>query len=441
MARVIVLGSNFAGMTAAIAVKKQAGRRLGMRNRRCRILIEHMMRTVTRLSRQHVAAMAVVFLAGSMLPTATARGQQAAPQDTATHRVSTVTLRTGGLVQMRYTLNHRAPLASEHNWTSGFQVTRVRLILDASASDRANLLVRAGVDGGGSFNIERAFADLHFGTTQLRMGQFYLPGAGELYPDPERTLATDYSPTGFNFDVGATQGVMGVFRPGRWRAAAVLHSGLRSGFAQAGAGGRADAAATVYLERNLVGDTWSPFTQSSSFRGSPPALKVGLAGTYQSGGKTGDTDSVKVLYVSADVDVKGSGWNAFGQFMYQRSEPGEGFGIESGQTFDDMGFVVQGGAFVTQNLEIFLRYDQTIPDGKERDPTISNGTGTHDFRTLTGGLSLFVLPGRPSARFSVDYQYMFDAQTTSIVPAALNASVFPSTGPQWALRAQFVASF
>ena len=441
MARVIVLGSNFAGMTAAIAVKKQAGRRLGMRNRRCRILIEHMMRTVTRLSRQHVAAMAVVFLAGSMLPTATARGQQAAPQDTATHRVSTVTLRTGGLVQMRYTLNHRAPLASEHNWTSGFQVTRVRLILDASASDRANLLVRAGVDGGGSFNIERAFADLHFGTTQLRMGQFYLPGAGELYPDPERTLATDYSPTGFTFDVGATQGVMAVFRPGRWRAAAVLHSGLRSGFAQAGAGGRADAAATVYLERNLVGDTWSPFTQSSSFRGSPPALKVGLAGTYQSGGKTGDTDSVKVLYVSADVDVKGSGWNAFGQFMYQRSEPGEGFGVESGQTFDDMGFVVQGGAFVTQNLEIFLRYDQTIPDGKERDPTISNGTGTHDFRTLTGGLSLFVLPGRPSARFSVDYQYMFDAQTTSIVPAALNASVFPSTGPQWALRAQFVASF
>jgi hypothetical protein len=423
MARVIVLGSNFAGMTAAIAVKRQAGRRLGRWNRRC------------------IAATAFVFLAGSLLPTSTARGQQAASQDTATDRASTVTLRTGGLMQMRYAANRREPLAAENEWTSGFQVTRVRLILDASYSDRAGLVVRAGVDGGGSFNIERAFADLHFGTTQLRMGQFYLPGAGELYPDPERALATDYSPAGFTFDVGATQGVMAVFRPGRWRAAAALHSGLRSGFAQAGAGGRADAAATVYLERNLIGDTWSAFAQSSSLRGSPPALKVGLAATYQSGGNTGDTDSLKVLYVSADVDVKGSGWNALGQFMYQRSEPGEGFGVESGQTFGDMGFVVQGGVFVTQNLEIFLRYDQVIPDGKERDPAVSNGTGTHEFRTLTGGLSLFVLPGRPSARFSVDYQYMFDAQTTSIVPAALNAGVFPSTGQQSTLRAQFVASF
>ena len=424
MARVIVLGSNFAGMTAAIAVKRQAGRRLGMRNRRC------------------IAATAFVFLAGSLLPTSTARGQQAASQDTATDRASTVTLRTGGLVQMRYTLNHREPLAAEHEWTSGFQVTRVRLILDASYSDRAGLVVRAGVDGGGSFKIERAFADLHFGTTRLRMGQFYLPGAGELYPDPERALAADYSPTGFTFDVGASQGVMAVFRPGRWRAAAVLHAGLRSGYAQAGAAGRADAAATVYLERHFIGDNWSAFAQASSLRGSPPALKVGLAATYQSGGKTGHTDSLKVLYVSADVDVKGSGWNALGQFMYQRSEPGEGFGVESGQTFGDMGFVVQGGVFVTQNLEIFLRYDQVIPDGKERDPAFSRaGTGTHDFRTLTGGLSLFVLPGRPSARFSVDYQYMFDAQTTSIVPAAFNASVFPSTGPQSTLRAQFVASF
>jgi len=396
-------------------------------------MIEHMMRAVT--------ATAFVFLAGSVLPTSTARGQQAASQDTATDHASEVALSTGGLVQMRYTANRRDPLAAEHEWTSGFQVTRVRLILNASYSDRAGLVVRAGVDGGGSFNIERAFADLHFGTTQLRMGQFYLPGAGELYPDPERALATDYSPTGFTFDVGATQGVMAVFRPGRWRAAAALHSGLRSGFAQAGAGGRADAAATVYLERNFIGDTWSAFTQASSLRGSPPAFKVGLAATYQSGGKTGDTDSLKVLYVSADVDVKGSGWNALGQLMYQRSEPGDGFGIESGQTFDDMGLLVQGGVFVTHNLEIFLRYDQVIPDGNVREPAISRGTGTHDFRTLTGGLTLFVLPGRPSARMTVDYQYMFDAQTTSIVPAAFNAGVFPSTETQWTLRAQFVASF
>jgi hypothetical protein len=359
-----------------------------------------MMRAVTRVSRQHVVATAFVFLAGSVLPTSTAHGQRAASQDTATDNARTVTLRTGGLVQMRYNANRRDPLLAEREWISGFQVTRVRLILDASYSDRAALVVRAGVDGGGSFKIERAYADLRFGATRLRMGQFYLPGAGELYPDPERALATDYSPTGFTFDVGASQGVMVVFRPGRWKASATLHSGLGSGFAQAGAARRADVAATLYLERSLIGDTWSAFSRASSLRGSPNAVKIGLAATYQSGGATGDTDSLKVLYVSADVDVKGSGWNALGQLMYQRSEPGEGFGIESGQTFDDMGFLVQGGVFVTHDLEIFLRYDQVIPDGKVRNPDVSNGTGTREFRTLTGGLSLFVsgvpLPGLAS---------------------------------------------
>ena len=403
--------------------------------------IEHTMRGAKKLFRQRVAATAFMFLVGSTLPTSTVRGQQAASQDTAKGHASAVSLRTGGLVQMRYTGNHREPTAAVNKWTSGFQLTRVRLIRDAGFSDRASLLLRFGVDGGGSFKIERAFTDLHFGTTRLRMGQFYLPGAGELSPDPEHTLATDYSPTGFTFDVGATQGVMGVFRPGRWRASLALHAGLRSGFAQAGTAGRADGAATVYLERNLIGDNWSAFAQSSSRRGNPSAVKLGLAATYQSGGNTGDTDSLNVLYVSADVGVKGSGWNAFGQFMYRRSEPGEGFGIDSGKTFDDIGFVVQGGVFVTQNLEIFLRYDQVMPDGKEREPNISGGTGTDKFRTLTGGLNLFVLPGRPSARMTIDCQYMLDAQTTSIVPVAFNAGVFPSTERQWTLRAQFVASF
>ena len=80
--------------------------------RRCQIVIERIMRVVTKVLRHHVAATAIVSLAGSVLPTSTARGQQAASQDTATDRASTVALRTGGLVQMRYTANRREPLAS-----------------------------------------------------------------------------------------------------------------------------------------------------------------------------------------------------------------------------------------------------------------------------------------------------------------------------------------
>jgi len=386
-------------------------------------------------------AAAVVFLSGLPPLAPTAHGQQAAPEDTTTSLAGQVSVRPGGLVQMRYTANHREPLAAENEWVQGFQLTRVRLSVRADYRDRAGLYVRAGTDAGGSFKVERAYADLHFGSTSLRVGQFYLPGDAELNPSPNRTLGTDYSPTGYTFDVGASQGAMAVFRPGSWRVSAVLSAGLRAGFSQTGAAGRADLAVTGYVEHRLIGDSWDAFSGASSPRGNATTLKAGLGSTYQSGGETGDTDSLTVLYVSADVQAEGNGWNALGQFIYQRSEPGEGFGIESGQTFDDMGFVVQGGAFVISAVEVFARYDQVIPDGKEREPGLRGGTGTEDFRTLTGGFNFFLIPGSPSTRLTVDYQYMFDAQTTSIVPAAFNAGVFTSTGVQWTLRAQLVASF
>jgi len=301
--------------------------------------------------------------------------------------------------------------------------------------------VRAGVDAGGSFKVEQAYGDLYFGSTSLRVGQFTLPGDAELKPSPDLTLGTDYSPTGYTFDVGASQGAMAVFRPGSWRVSTALSAGLRAGFSQSGAAGRADFAVTAYVERRLIGGDWSAFSEPSSPRGSATSLKLGLGSTYQSGGETGDTDSLTVLWASADVQAEGNGWNALGQLIYQRTEPGDGFGIESGQTFDDLGLVFQGGGFVSRHVEIFLRYDQVIPDGKERDAAISGGTGTDDFRTITGGLNFFLIPGSSFGRFTVDYQYMFDAQTTSVVATSLNSGVFASAGPQWSLRAQVVASF
>jgi hypothetical protein len=127
-----------------------------------------------------------------------------------------------------------------------------------------------------------------------------------------------------------------------------------------------------------------------------------------------------------------------GQFTFVRTEPGEG--TETGQIFDDVGFLVQGGAFATRHVEFFLRYDHVVPDGAERSAELVGGTGTTDFRTLTGGFNAFLIPGSTLGRFTVDYQYMFNAQTTSLVSTVFNSGVFASTGPQWTLRLQWVAS-
>ena len=216
-----------------------------------------------------------------------------------------------------------------------------------------------------------------------------------------------------------------------------VSAGLRAGFSQSGVQDRADIALTAYVENRLLGDSWAPFSASSSPCGRPSTVKVGLGSTIQSGGQTGDTDSLSLWYVSGDIRGAGSGWNVLGQFIYTRAERGEGFGTESGQTFRDIGFVVQGGAFVSRRFELFMRYDHVIPDGNQRDLSVTPGSGTDDFRTWTGGFNFFFMPGTPLGKLTVDYQYMFDAQTTSIVPVAFNSGVFASTGPQWTLRAQW----
>jgi len=392
----------------------------------------------TRPITSHLIGVAFAVLSLSLVVGSEVVAQNAESADTAADLASRITLQPGGLIQMRYTLNRREPPAEENEWIQGFQLTRVRIALRADFEDRARLFVRAGNDAGGQFKFERAYADLYFGSTTLRFGQFYVPGDAELDPSPQNTLAADYSPTGYTFDVGASQGGMAVFRPGSWRISTMLHAGLRAGFSQSGAETRADIAATAYVEHLFVGDGWSGFGGFSSPRGSAPALKVGLGSTYQTGGETGNTDTLDLLWASADIRAVGSGWNALGQFTFVRTEPGEG--PDAGQTFDDMGFIAQGGVFATRHVEVFLRYDQVIPDGKERSADFG-GTGTNDFRTVTGGFNIFLIPGSTLGKFTVDYQYMFDAQTTSIVPTALNAGVFSSTGPQWTLRAQWVTAF
>ena len=351
-----------------------------------------------------------------------------------------VTVRPGGLVQMRYTVNRREPAGTENAWIQGFQLSRVRLTLGSTYDDRAAVYVRAGTDGGGSFRVERALVDLYFGNTTLRVGQFYLPGDAELKPSPDRPLAADYSPTGYTLELGASQGGMAILEPGNWKVSVAATAGMRAGFSQSGARNRADIAGTAYVEYRFVGDHWGPFAIHSSPRGSPAALKAGVGMTHQTGGETGNTDSLTAMHASADVQALGSGWNVLAQFKLLRTTPHQVNAIGTGQDFTDVGFVVQGGAFVSRRVEVFLRYDHVIPDGKARSPGFIQGTGTEDFRTVTGGLDFYLIPGSSLGRLTVDFQYMFDAQSTSIVSPVFNSGVFASTGRQWTLRAQWVVS-
>jgi hypothetical protein len=190
----------------------------------------------------------------------------------------------------------------------------------------------------------------------------------------------------------------------------------------------ADWAFTGRGEFKFAGD-WAEFGSFTSARGKDLSGKFAIAAHYQgSENEPGSTDA-KVLAYTTDVMLKGDGWNAFGAFVGLNTD------VDGGDTTDDFGIVVQGGIHLSDEVELFGRYDVVMPD--------SNRTGDDDFNTITAGFNYYLYGN--AAKFTLDAQYFLDATTgndlvTSTIDSgrAKRIGLLPSgEDGQLAIRAQF----
>lgn len=376
-----------------------------------------------------------------------ARGdtQRVRPGDLSLKLGKWVTLRPGGMITTRFTLNVRETPPEGKSIVETFTLPRARLLLGADVTDYISLFFRIGSLNGAPLEFERAFVDLKFGkAVRIRAGQFYLPPLAEMNVGANKTLATDYSPTAFAFEPGATRGAMLMLQPTGWRISAAVSDGLRSGFSEILSPARADVGVTGYVEHIVFDDDWTRFGDFTSFPGSSLIFKMGTGAHWQTGGKTSNTADIDVLYVAQDLHLEGNGWGAFGQLVYSRLEVGDEPGPQveaAGRTYHDWGLVLQAAGFIVDWVEVFGRWDQLFADGQIH-PDDLGGTGQTDFRTLTGGFNVYVFPGSHMVRFQTDVMYMFDPQATSLAPTFFNSGILPTEqGAQWTMRTQITASF
>ena len=95
-----------------------------------------------------------------------------------------------------------------------------------------------------------------------------------------------------------------------------------------------------------------------------------------------------------------------------------------------MGFVLQGGAWVSTHFEAYSRFDITLPDD-------DRPTENEDFSTLTGGFAFYPYPYTNNFKVNTEVLYMFDAEAESIVAPNVNSSVRASPeDDQWVFRTQ-----
>jgi hypothetical protein len=344
-----------------------------------------------------------------------------------------------GYFQFRYNWNRRdeVPAGTEDN-TIGFQMARTRLNVSGNiVNEDWGYFIQFGADPDGDIFLEDAYGTFRYeGGWQVQFGQFRLPFSREGLVGDQYQLGAERSVTGSIFDAGRTQGLQFGFAGDAFRFAGSFNDGVHASNTDFGTE-TADWALSGRLEFKWAGD-WAQARDLTSFTNSDFFGMFGVAAHWQTGGDTatlggGTTSGDDLLLATADLSIEGNGWNVFGAVYYSALD------VDGGGSFDDLGFVVQGGLFITPQTEIFGRYDMVMPD--------SGWTNDEDFSTITVGLNHYFVPESHAAKLTIDLQWFLDAPTENDVVNALAAGntqvgLLADNGDnQWNLRAQLQILF
>lgn len=254
----------------------------------------------------------------------------------------------------------------------------------------------------------------------LLIGQWHNPVVAEEAVQAEFGLAVERSVVNEFFNPGYTQGVAAAYTSDNWKFVGAFSDGAtyigneNTANSPFNSSAENDWGLTGRLDF-LVSGTWDQFGSFSSFRGSNNGIKLGLGGHYQQQGRTNPSnwdwgvlggvglDRMNISLWTADAMLKGDGWNLFAAYTGHHIDATPEVGDLP--SFTNHGFVLQGGMFVSEQVELFGRYDALYLDSDLRDLA---GADRRHFHYLTAGFNYFLIPDSFSARFTADAVYSFN---------------------------------
>lgn len=299
------------------------------------------------------------------------------------------------LLQFRYVINNRDDAAPD-DLTHGFQAARTRIGLAGHVVDPSwKFVLLSAYFPAGNPVLFDAFVKKEFDKNwSLTFGQFKLPLLYE-WLVPERQLQlVDRSLVENRFSQNFSQGVMLSAGFEDVRASIAFSDGLRSSNTDlvnaAGETLNADWAFTARAEAKLAGE-WSQYSDHESWRGDMPLLVLGAAVHAQDGFDITSATEQRILRWTADGSWKFSGGNIFAAIVGSHETSAAG-------SVDLYGAVVQGGVFVTDDLELLARYEWGDLD--------DSGPLGEDLSILSAGFSRFF--ARHALKFTLDGGYAFN---------------------------------
>lgn len=351
-------------------------------------------------------------------------------------------LYVGGNAQFRYIANWRSNTTSpDSGFTNGFTFRRVRLSASGTVLDpKLSFNLQMDFLTGESATLFEMVGEYKLSDTlTLRWGQFKLPYWQEETNSFLRLQAVERSTVNTVFTQNYSQAAML-----RWAGESVrLYGAFSDGLntvntPYAAAGTDADWGVTGRAEWKWAGD-WKQLDQFTSWRGAEYAGFLGAAVHAQDGGQTaapsssaGATQDATVFGYTADLSIKGNGWNAYLAGIGRHTDDDT-----ANREYDDFGLLASAGLFVTDNVELFARYAAVLAD----DDRARGDT----WNEWTVGFNNYLVRESQAAKFTLDLTYMPDDQfgSSALVKPSVNGThILSSNGEdQVMIRAQMQIVF
>lgn len=363
-------------------------------------------------------------------------------------------LSVSAVLQARYMVNLRDAQSGadlgDDDTTLGFDIPRAQLRMSGRVTDSISghlsfdfgAAETNGRNDAGTAELHTAFAAWSLNDQwAMLIGQWHNPVVAEEAIEAEFGLAVERSVVNEFFNPGYTQGVAAAYTSDNWKFVGAFSDGA----AYIGNQNTANSPFNSSAENDfgltgrldfLVSGTWDQFGSFSSWRGSNSGVKIGLGGHYQQQGNTNpgnsewgvlggvDADEIGVGLWTIDAMVKGDGWNLFAAYVGHHIDVDLTAG-GSLPTIINHGGVIQGGYFVSDQVELFGRFDALFLDSDLSDLA---GTDEDDFYFLTAGLNYFLVPESHAAKFTVDAVYSFtDTDTLDALSPEPGGFSGPST--------------
>ncbi|TVQ30177.1 MAG: hypothetical protein EA376_13890 [Phycisphaeraceae bacterium] len=306
-------------------------------------------------------------------------------------------LNISGRIQLRYVATIRDDTAPSpdplvdsvpvDDFVTGFQARRSQVIFDGHvfAPELTYAVQLQANRTGGGMRLLNAFAQYDLGDGFIvRWGQFKVPFLREELLPAWRQLAVERSLTNARFHQGRSQAVEVGYAAESFRARAAFSDGFRSINTDFDAK-PADWAFTGRVEGLVMGN-WRQFRQFTSPRGAETGLMLGAAAHMQAAPDTGMGDPhSRFSSWTADASFVADGFNLFGAIVGRHANKLPG-------SSDDFGYIIHGGVYIAEDVEVFARWDHTF-----------NGD---DFRTITAGFNYYV--HGHAAKVTADVQWFLD---------------------------------